>query len=57
MGSCLLYETEDQVYKVSDVFGDIEDTNFTKAIKGSGETVTTASLVTYEKWTKNVNIQ
>ena len=57
VGSCLLYETEDQVYKVSDVFGDIEDTNFTKAIKGSGETVTTASLVTYEKWTKNVNIQ
>ncbi len=56
VGSCLLNETDDQVYKVSDVFGDTDELNYTSAIKGSGKTVTAASLVTYENWTKNVNI-
>lgn len=57
VGSCLLYETEDQVYKVSDVFGDLDSGSYSSALKGTGDTVTTASLITYENWTKNVNIK
>lgn len=57
VGSCLLLETEDLVYRVSDVFGDIDDLDYLKAVKSKGETVTSASLVTYENWTKNVNIK
>lgn len=57
VSSCLLYETDDQIYKVSDVFKDTDEASYAAAIKPTGETVTTASLVTYENWTKNVNIK
>ncbi len=57
VGTCFLMETDDAVYKVSDVFGDTDELSYTSALKGTGEAVTTASLVTYENWTKNVEIK
>ena len=57
VGTCFLIETDDAVYKVSDVFGDTDELSYTSALKGTGEAVTTASLVTYENWTKNVEIK
>ncbi len=49
--------SSDEVYTVSDVFRESDDVEYKKALKSStNETVTTASLVTYENWSKNVSI-
>ena len=57
VGTAMLLETDDQVYKVSDVFADSDEIDYSSTIKGTGKTVTTSSLVTYENWTKNVEIK
>lgn len=53
----LSIQSADEVYTVSDVFKESDDLEYKKAVKGAtNETVTTASLVTYENWSKNVSI-
>ena len=55
---CLaLYDSADGVYKVSDVFRDVDAGSIKSVVEGTDGEVTTASLVTYENWTKSVDIE
>lgn len=55
--NCLGLMTEDGVYSVADVFKDADSSSFMAIADGTDSEVTAATLVTYENWTKSVDIE
>ncbi len=54
---CLGLMTDDGVYSVADVFKDADSSSFMAIADGTDSEVTAATLVTYENWTKSVDIE